>query len=85
MGMQISQFNVRRSIYIQSTKRHVWSEFETFDRFKHWFGIGHELEIYEPKPLGRIELSINRDGVSHPFGGTINVYEPEHELSFTNN
>lgn len=34
MGMQISQLNVRRSIYISTPQRHVWSEFETFERFQ---------------------------------------------------
>lgn len=85
MGMQISQLNVRRSTYIDATPKHVWSEFETFDRFKALYSAGHELEVYEAKVLGQIELSVDIKGVPHPFGGTIKVFNPETEFSFSYN
>ncbi len=43
MGITISLLNVRRSILIQAPPERVWQEFESFDRFAAWFGLGHEL------------------------------------------
>ena len=85
MGMQISQLNVRHSIYISTPQRHVWSEFETFERFQAWYSTGHELETYEPKTSGLIEQNVTINGIEHPLGGVINVFAAEEEISFSYN
>ena len=38
--------------------RTVREEFAPFDRLRAWFGIGHTLRAYEPKPGANVELSV---------------------------
>jgi uncharacterized protein YndB with AHSA1/START domain len=63
----------------------VWREFTSLDRLAAWFGRGHELEIFEPELGGRVRLSVEIDGAKRPFGGSILIFEPARELSFSNN
>lgn len=85
MGMQIGTLYVRRSALIRATAERVWQEFTTFDRFSAWFGQGHRLETYQPVPGGRVRLSVEIDGVRTAFGGSIVIFAPARELTFTNN
>lgn len=85
MGIAISTLHVRRSVLIQATPARVWQEFTSFDRLATWFGRGHQLEAYEPKLGGRVQLSVRIDGVERSFGGSILIFEPARELSFSNN
>jgi uncharacterized protein YndB with AHSA1/START domain len=85
MGMVISHLNVRRSTFISATPARVWREFETQERIKAWFGRGHTLHTFEPKPGGKIDMSVDHDfGSGHErrgFGGRVVVWEPEREVS----
>ncbi len=85
MGTSISALHVRRSSLILATAERVWEEFSSFERLAAWFGRGHQLEVYEPQLGGRVGLSVEIDGKQSSFGGTIRVFEPAHELTFTNN
>lgn len=85
MGIEISLLNVRRSILIQAPPERVWEEFESFDRFAAWFGLGHELHKFEPKLEGQVELSVDIDGERRYFGGPVVVFERARELTFEDN
>lgn len=85
MGIQIGALHVRRSGLVRATPERVWQEFETFDRLAAWFGRGHQLDVYEPERGARIRFSEEFDGVKRAFGGTILVFEPARELSFSTN
>ena len=85
MGLTIGPLHVRRSILVQASPERVWQEFESFERLGGWFGIGHELLRYEPKPGGVVELCITDDGERLHYGGPIVVFEPARELSFESN
>jgi uncharacterized protein YndB with AHSA1/START domain len=85
MGIAISTLHVRRSALIQATPTRVWQEFTSFERLAAWFGRGHQLETYEPRLGGRIQLSARIDDVESLFGGSILIFEPARELSFSNN
>ena len=69
---------VRRSAWIDATAERVWQEFETFERFNAWFGIGHDLAVYEPRVGGRLEFVSDPDR----YGGDILVFDPANELTF---
>ncbi len=85
MGIQISALHVRRSGLIQATPERVWEEFTSFDRLAAWFGRGHQLEVYEPGPGGRVILSVEVGGAKRSFGGPTLIFEPGRELTFSNN
>lgn len=86
MGVSIGALNVRRGVYINALPQHIWFEFNDAMRLGAWFGLGHNLELYEPGPNGRVELSVPMaDGELHGFGGQIIVWEEARELSFENN
>lgn len=73
---------VRRSILIKATPERVWQEFETFERFKAWFGTGHKLLQYEPKLGGDVLLEVVHEGNTLQYGGKVLVFEPGSELTF---
>jgi uncharacterized protein YndB with AHSA1/START domain len=79
MGTQIGALAVRRSVWINAIPERVWREFETFDRFRAWYGTGHELLVYEPRVGGRLEFESD-PGVQ--WGGHVLVFDPPHELTF---
>lgn len=78
MATPIGTLAVRRSIWINARPERVWQEFETFERFKCWFGTGHELVTYEPRESGWLEF--NAGGLR--FGGRVRVFDPPNELTF---
>jgi uncharacterized protein YndB with AHSA1/START domain len=85
MGTAIGTMQVRRSAFIRATPERVWEEFESFDRMRAWFGIGHTLHAYRPKPGAEVELSVELDGTPQHFGGPITLVEPGRELTFACN
>ena len=85
MGMTIGLLNVRRSILVQAPPERVWQEFESFDRFSAWFGLGHELHRFELKLGAEVDLSVAIDGERRHFGGSVVVVEREREVSFESN
>lgn len=86
MGVNIGYYHVRRAVHIDALPQHVWHEFTDQRRLGEWFGVGHNLEVYEPGDEGRVELSVEMaDGELHGFGGPIIVFDEGRELSFENN
>jgi uncharacterized protein YndB with AHSA1/START domain len=85
MGITISLLNVRRSILIQASRERVWQEFESFERFAAWFGIGHQLHRFEPKLGGQAELSVEVGGERRYYGGPVVILEPLRELTLESN
>lgn len=85
MGLNIGQYNVRRAVQIRASRVQVWREFQDILRMNAWFGLGHDLEVYEAHLGGRVELSIEQDGLPVGFGGDILVFEEARELSFEDN
>ncbi len=85
MGIEISLLNVRRSILIQASPERVWQEFQSFDGINAWFGRGHRLHTFEPRMRGRVEMSVEIDGMQRGYGGSVIVYESARELTFENN
>ncbi len=85
MGITVSLLNVRRSILIQASPARVWQEFESFERFAAWFGLGHELHEFEPKLGSPVDLSVVIDGETRHYGGPIIVWEPEREVTLESN
>ena len=85
MGMRVGGLHVRRSQFINGLPGRIWEEFTTFERLAAWFGIGHRLEAYQPCLGGRIDLSVELDGKRRRFGGEVLVFEPNRELSFSEN
>ncbi|MCZ6782152.1 MAG: SRPBCC domain-containing protein [Proteobacteria bacterium] len=85
MGIEISTLHVRRSSLIQATPERVWREFTSFDQLAAWFGLGQQLEVYEPEVGGRVLLSVEIGGAKRRYGGPILIFEPARELTFSNN
>jgi uncharacterized protein YndB with AHSA1/START domain len=85
MATAIGMMYVRRSAFVQATPERVWEEFTSFDRLREWFGIGHTLHAYEPRPGGVVELSVDLRGTRQHFGGTITAFEPNAEVTFACN
>jgi len=89
MGIQIGSLYVRRSIFIKAPAGRVWQEFESFERIREWFGIGHRLHKLEPALGGEVDLSIENeynaktggDGRIHMIGEVL-VFDPGREISF---
>ena len=82
MGIEISQLAVRRSILLNARPERVWLEFTNFERFRRWFGTGHTLLKYEPRPGGWVELEVDISATMMHFGGRIVVFDPLRELTF---
>ena len=82
MGLEIGRLAVRRSVLIQASPRRVWEEFEKAERIAAWLDRGHRLHAIDPREGGRVELSVELDGLRRAFGGTVIVYEPLREMSF---
>jgi uncharacterized protein YndB with AHSA1/START domain len=85
MGIAIGPLHVRRSILIDASPERVWREFQSLERLAAWFGRGHQLHAFEPRLNGRVELSVEIDGVRQRFGGSVVVYEPAREITFESN
>ena len=83
MGTHIGPLYVRRSGFIRATPERVWEEFTSFERLDAWFSYGHKMESCDPRQGGAIRLSGETDGVKSYFGGTILVFDPGRELTFT--
>lgn len=81
---QIGTLAVRRSIHIAAPPERVWQEFETFERMRAWFGVGHSLLEYEPREGAEVLLEVEIDGVPMRYGGPILVFDPPRELTFEN-
>ncbi len=82
MGVEIGVLAVRRSVLIKATPERVWQEFETLEKMRAWFGLGHTLHKYEPRLGGQVELSMMIDGDLHHYGGRIIVFEAAREVTF---
>jgi uncharacterized protein YndB with AHSA1/START domain len=82
MGIEIGVLAVRRSILIAAPPERVWREFESFERMKAWFGVGHRLLAFEARVGGKVELEIDHDGGIKRFGGRVVVFEPTREVTF---
>lgn len=85
MGVQISALHVRRSGVVQASPERVWQEFTSFERLSAWFGIGHQLDVFEPELGGEVRLSVEIDGTRSSFGGRVLVFDAARELTFSNN
>jgi uncharacterized protein YndB with AHSA1/START domain len=85
MGLTVSHLSVRRAAFIRARPASVWYEFDSFSRLAAWFGTGHQLEVFEPGPNGRIELSVDDGGDRLAFGGDTVIWEPGLEFSFEDN
>lgn len=83
MGLTIGPLHVRRAIFINAKPQTVWQEFESFERIQKWLDIGHTLHTFEPRVGGPVRLSADINGDQRHFGGSILVYEPGSEVSFT--
>ena len=82
MGMEIGRLNVRRSILIQASPARVWQEFESFERIAAWLNRGHKLHEFEPRIGGKVKMSVEMNNEQRYYGGSVLIYEPEHEVSF---
>ena len=80
--MEISKLYVRRSALIRASVERVWDEFSTFARIAAWLDRGHKLHEFEPRPGGKVRLSVDIDGTQRFFGGTIVDFQPRAEVSF---
>lgn len=85
MGLKISDLHVRRSAYISASPERVWQEFQTFERISAWLNSGHQLHAFEPKLGGVTDFSVEIEGMRQRYGGTVLVWEPAHEVSFSSN
>jgi uncharacterized protein YndB with AHSA1/START domain len=77
-----SLLTVRRCIHINATPERIWREFESLERMQAWFGTGHTLLKYEPRPGGWVELEVEAYGETLRFGGRITVFDAPRELTF---
>jgi uncharacterized protein YndB with AHSA1/START domain len=64
----------------------VWEEFETIERMRTWYGVGHALVTYEPRVGGEVETDAtgDHDGVHGElrFVGRVVVFDPPRQLTF---
>lgn len=79
MGVQIGLLHVRSSILIQAPPVRVWSEFTSFERISARLSLGHRLHVFEPRVGGRVEMSVEFDGLRRRYGGSVLICEPERE------
>lgn len=82
MGIKIEGLYLRRSALVRATPEVVWEAFTTYERMAAWFGLGHQLDVYEPRLGGAVRLSIESGGRRHVFGGAVTVFDPGEALSF---
>ncbi len=85
MGLQIGPLHVRRSIFINAAPARVWREFESFNSIAAWLNRGHQVHTLEPRLGGKVDMSVEIDGVRRHYGGTVLVCEAQCELSFDSN
>lgn len=85
MPTAIGPFHVRRSSWIDAPPSRVWREFDSQERIAAWFGLGHDLHRFEPKPGGQVDLSVEIGGERRHFGGTVTAFEPEREITHESN
>src|SRR6187401_535061 len=83
MGVEISKLNVRRSCYIRASAERVWEEFTAFERICGWLNLGHTIHRFVPELGGEVLMSVSLDGVVQYYGGSIIVFEPQREITFT--
>jgi len=81
MGITIGSLYVRRCAFIRASALRIWREFESFERLGAWLGRGHRLHVLEPRVGGKVEFSVEIDGVTHTFGGCVSSFEPARELT----
>lgn len=81
--MEIGQLYVRRSALINARPSRVWAEFKTFERIAAWLDRGHKLHVFDPCLGGKVEFSVDIEGIQRKFGGRINTFEAERELSLS--
>lgn len=82
MGIAIGALHVRRSILIQASPSRVWQEFESSERIKRWFSLGHTVHRFDPRVGGEVEMSVEIQGEQRYYGGAVLVYETEREVTF---
>ena len=83
MGVEIGTLHVRRSGYLNAAVARVWQEFVSYERICSWLNLGHAIHRFEPCLGGAVLMSVEIEGAVHFFGGTIIVFEPQREISFT--
>jgi uncharacterized protein YndB with AHSA1/START domain len=81
MGLSIGPLHVRRSTFIEATPQAVWQHFTTEDAVKAWLDQGHTVHAFEPALGGKVGMSVEIDRDRQTYGGSIIVWEPEHEVS----
>lgn len=90
-----SILKVRRSIHVKAPPNRVWTEFTSLERMDRWWGAkrgtpvagqpqGQWLVAYEPRLGGQIEMAVDMDGSRANYGGTIEAFTPNRELTFSN-
>ena len=90
-----SILKVRRSIHIAVPPPRAWQEFGSKARMNLWWGkvlgkaaagqpSGQHLKAYEPRLGGRIEMEVDMDGSPGRYGGVIEVFDANRELTFQN-
>lgn len=87
MPTPIGTLAVRRSVLIGAPPERVWQEFTSFERMKAWFGIGHQLVVYEPRVGGLVETDATdhqpgHTGTALVFRGRVTAFEPNREVTF---
>ena len=84
---------VRRSIHIRAAPARVWRAFTSFDAMDRWWGArvgepeagrgnGQYLVAYEPHAGGRIEMEVGMNGGRVRYGGRIETFAADRELTF---
>jgi uncharacterized protein YndB with AHSA1/START domain len=84
MGAAIGVLAVRRSILINAPPERVWHEFESYERMKAWFGLGHRLVTYEPRVGGLVRMEVEHEGKLLQYGGPITIFDPAREVTWDN-
>jgi uncharacterized protein YndB with AHSA1/START domain len=83
MATEIGPLAVRRSIWIDASPERVWTEFESFESMRAWFGTGHTLVAFEPRVGGWVETDPSaKEGTPLRFTGRVTVFDPPRELTF---
>lgn len=85
MGIEIGPLHIRRSGYLAAPPARVWQELTSRERLAAWYGHGHTIERFEPVVGSTVRMSVQIDGKTEHFGGTLVVYEPERELTYESN
>lgn len=80
MATPVGALHVRRSGWIAASPERVWQEFESFERMRGWYGVGHELKAYEPHVSGTVVTDAG--GGDLLFSGEVLLFDPPRELTF---